>query len=343
MNCLEMAKTVQSIFKDVSNAINNDSGTVGKLFDEIEKKLVVVEKKPQAFWLALAELLCNLICFVYQALKTLAEMESNEKSKCKQWMFYWFTITDFFPESINCILPIYWLLKCIFLFGFSLQAAMELQHCMKSFSNLAIVNLYLAALLVSKNSVHDGIKFFSSCGLSFVKFVKQITLLNRARYSAHFDTKLSSIAFFLVPKRHQREYHKREEGGTKEEQGIKQLQKYMENHTGYYAEMSDSKHQSVQDQSSTLYNKEFKIPIDYELNERVLQNLIIDCIDEDELIKSIKKKLKFVENTFEDKYDLDVKIEISATLMAEDFSENPKDKNNSDQNEDKNNEEAETA
>ncbi|KRY45504.1 hypothetical protein T03_6532 [Trichinella britovi] len=47
---------------------------------------------------------------------------------------------------------------------------------------------------VSKNSVHDGIKFFSSCGLSFVKFVKQITDLSRARYSAHFDTKLSSIS-----------------------------------------------------------------------------------------------------------------------------------------------------
>ncbi|KRY55522.1 WD repeat-containing protein 6 [Trichinella britovi] len=141
----------------------------------------------------------------------------------------------------------------------------------------------------------------------------------------------------------EREYPKREEAGTKKEQGTEQLQKYMENHTGYDAAMSDSKHQSVQDQSSTLYNKEFKIPLDYELNKRVLQNLIIDCIDEDELIKSIKKKLKFVENTLEDKYDLDVKIEISATLMAEDFSENPKDKNNSDQGEDKNNEEAETA
>ncbi|KRY45355.1 hypothetical protein T03_17922 [Trichinella britovi] len=45
----------------------------------------------------------------------------------------------------------------------------------------------------SKNSVHDGIKFSSSCGLIFGKFVKQIALLYRARYSAHFDTKLSSI------------------------------------------------------------------------------------------------------------------------------------------------------
>ncbi|KRX83558.1 hypothetical protein T06_14854, partial [Trichinella sp. T6] len=46
----------------------------------------------------------------------------------------------------------------------------------------------------SKNSVHDSIKFFSSCGLSFVKFVKQITNLSIARYSAHFDIKLSSIS-----------------------------------------------------------------------------------------------------------------------------------------------------
>ncbi|KRY39197.1 hypothetical protein T01_10631 [Trichinella spiralis] len=51
---------------------------------------------------------------------------------------------------------------------------------------------------VSKNSVHD---VFSSCELSFVKFVEQITDLSRARYSAHFDIKLSSIVIFLVPKR----------------------------------------------------------------------------------------------------------------------------------------------
>ncbi|KRX35390.1 hypothetical protein T05_585 [Trichinella murrelli] len=35
---------------------------------------------------------------------------------------------------------------------------------------------------------------FSWCGVNFVKFVKQITDLSRARYSAHFDTKLSSIS-----------------------------------------------------------------------------------------------------------------------------------------------------
>ncbi|KRZ84294.1 hypothetical protein T08_14239 [Trichinella sp. T8] len=45
----------------------------------------------------------------------------------------------------------------------------------------------------------DKIFFVSSRGLNFVKFVKQISLLNRARYSAHFDTKRSSI-YFLAEK-----------------------------------------------------------------------------------------------------------------------------------------------
>ncbi|KRZ71132.1 hypothetical protein T08_1229 [Trichinella sp. T8] len=41
------------------------------------------------------------------------------------------------------------------------------------------------------------VMFFSSRGLNFVKFVKQITDLSRPRYSAHFDTKLSSIVLFF--------------------------------------------------------------------------------------------------------------------------------------------------
>ncbi|KRX98148.1 Receptor expression-enhancing protein 5 [Trichinella pseudospiralis] len=125
-----MAKTVQSIFKDVSNAINDDNGKVGKLFSEIEKRsgrgrkeaasiLMSVIVTALIFVPSIAELFCNLICFGYPAMKTLAEIESNKKNKCKQWMFYWvvfslFTITDYFSGCIDSILPIYWLLKCIF-------------------------------------------------------------------------------------------------------------------------------------------------------------------------------------------------------------------------------------
>ncbi|XP_003376140.1 conserved hypothetical protein [Trichinella spiralis] len=45
----------------------------------------------------------------------------------------------------------------------------------------------------TKNVVHD---VFSSCGLSFVNFVKQIREFSVARYSAHFDAKLRSILKF---------------------------------------------------------------------------------------------------------------------------------------------------
>ncbi|KRX13061.1 hypothetical protein T07_5383 [Trichinella nelsoni] len=87
-----------------------------------------------------------------------------------------------------------------------------IRHILKKISMFQDFLFGLQNIVNSKNSVHDGIKhfigkkcdkilFFSSRGLNFVKFVKQITLLNRARYSAHFDTKLRSIVFFLVPKR----------------------------------------------------------------------------------------------------------------------------------------------
>ncbi|KRY99828.1 hypothetical protein T11_3995, partial [Trichinella zimbabwensis] len=123
-----------------------------------------------------------------------------------------------------------------------------------------------------------------------------------------------------------------------------QLQKYMENSTDTAETISDLKDEStINDQLATLYQKKLKVPFDNELSQGALQNLIIECIDQEELIKSIKNKLKFVETTFEDKYDLDVKIEITATLMSEEFSEKPKDKNYSDEDEDKNNEEGETA
>ncbi|KRZ76389.1 WD repeat-containing protein 6 [Trichinella papuae] len=123
-----------------------------------------------------------------------------------------------------------------------------------------------------------------------------------------------------------------------------QLQKYMENSTTTAQTISDLKDEStINDEHTTLYQKKLKVPFDNELSQGALQNLIIECIDQEELIKSIKNKLKFVETTFEDKYDLDVKIEITATLMSEEFCEKPKDKNYSDEDEDKNNEEGETA
>ncbi|KRX36900.1 hypothetical protein T03_8644 [Trichinella britovi] len=95
-----MEKIVHSICMDVVNAINDDSALVGKLFGKIEQRsgrsryqaaivLAGVICMLLAIYNPAVKLLCDLICIVYPVMKTLAEMESIEKSKCKQWMFYW--------------------------------------------------------------------------------------------------------------------------------------------------------------------------------------------------------------------------------------------------------------
>ncbi|KRY40701.1 Receptor expression-enhancing protein 5 [Trichinella spiralis] len=125
-----MEKIVQSICKDVVNAINDDSALVGKLFGKIEQKsgrsryqaaivLAGVICMLLAVYNPAVKLLCDLICIVYPVMKTLAEMESIEKSRCKQWMFYWviFGLFTIFDSLVGCnllFIAIYWLPKCIF-------------------------------------------------------------------------------------------------------------------------------------------------------------------------------------------------------------------------------------
>ncbi|KRZ09465.1 Receptor expression-enhancing protein 3-A [Trichinella zimbabwensis] len=82
-----MAHVLQNIRNDISNAINDESRLVGKLFGKIEQKSGRSR---------------------YQVAVMLAI-----------WMFYWvifglFRIVDYFAECISIITPIYWLLKCIF-------------------------------------------------------------------------------------------------------------------------------------------------------------------------------------------------------------------------------------
>ncbi|KRZ65372.1 Receptor expression-enhancing protein 5 [Trichinella papuae] len=66
-----------------------------------------------------AGLWCNCICIGYPAMKTITEMQANKNFNRKQRMFYWvifgwFRIVDYLAECISFIIPIYWLLKCIF-------------------------------------------------------------------------------------------------------------------------------------------------------------------------------------------------------------------------------------
>ncbi|KRZ11459.1 Receptor expression-enhancing protein 5 [Trichinella zimbabwensis] len=135
-----MEKGFQRICSDVVNAINDESAFVGKLFSKIEQRsgrsryqaailLTCVICILLAVYNPAVKLLCDLICIVYPVMKTLAEMESIEKSKCKQWLFYWvifglFTIFDLFAGYTFLFIAIYWLPKCIFFLSLSMPSCL---------------------------------------------------------------------------------------------------------------------------------------------------------------------------------------------------------------------------
>ncbi|KRY21375.1 Receptor expression-enhancing protein 5 [Trichinella patagoniensis] len=59
---------------------------------KLKKKVVKVVMKLQNYWqITSAEVLCNLICFYYPAMKTIMEIEVEEKINFNQWTFYWVT------------------------------------------------------------------------------------------------------------------------------------------------------------------------------------------------------------------------------------------------------------
>ncbi|VDK74557.1 unnamed protein product [Litomosoides sigmodontis] len=69
---------------------------------------------------SLAELLCDIIGFVYPAYISIRSVETSHKDGNAQWFTYWiicalFNIAEYFSETFVVYFPIYWLLKCIFL------------------------------------------------------------------------------------------------------------------------------------------------------------------------------------------------------------------------------------
>ncbi|KRX51430.1 Receptor expression-enhancing protein 5 [Trichinella sp. T9] len=124
-----MTEIVRNIWADITNAISNQDTFVGKIFGKVEEnsgrsryeaaKLLADVTVLFLIFSNSAEVLCNLICFCYPAMKTIMEIEVEEKINFNQWMFYWvtfgfFTIGDFFAHFIGDIFPFYCLLKLAF-------------------------------------------------------------------------------------------------------------------------------------------------------------------------------------------------------------------------------------
>ncbi|KFD49324.1 hypothetical protein M514_09771 [Trichuris suis] len=125
-----MADFVNQIKQDVNTLLYDETNPFGKGFAKIEE---VTKRKREECFAAIAalvaiylivgycaELLCNIICFIYPAYMSIRAIESTDKKDDTQWLTYWtifglYSLFDFFADAVCRYYPFYWLSKCIFM------------------------------------------------------------------------------------------------------------------------------------------------------------------------------------------------------------------------------------
>uniref|UniRef100_A0A0R3RGB3 Receptor expression-enhancing protein n=1 Tax=Elaeophora elaphi TaxID=1147741 RepID=A0A0R3RGB3_9BILA len=126
---MPLPPAVDKLLQDVDKKLHEDN-SVTNLLAQIEAKagikrlhLVLGFVGIHALYLifgSLAELLCDIIGFVYPAYTSIRSVETSHKDDGAQWLTYWiifalFNIIEYFSETFVVYFPLYWLLKCVFL------------------------------------------------------------------------------------------------------------------------------------------------------------------------------------------------------------------------------------
>lgn len=85
-----------------------------------------------------AELVCNVVGFLYPAYMSIKAVESSQKADDTQWLTYWIifallNVLEFGEETITGYFPFYWLCKCAFLVYLYLPSTMGAQKAYQRF------------------------------------------------------------------------------------------------------------------------------------------------------------------------------------------------------------------
>ncbi|CAK8678870.1 unnamed protein product [Clavelina lepadiformis] len=115
--------------ENLDKALEEDN-FINRYLDKIEKKtnvkkryVVLVLCSFLSVYLVIgyaADLLCNMIGFVYPAYISVKAIESTRKDDDTEWLIYWvvfatFSVAEFFSDILLSWFPFYFLGKCVFL------------------------------------------------------------------------------------------------------------------------------------------------------------------------------------------------------------------------------------